>query len=119
MESTDNDVGGPEDEPIVVKEVNYCLDYMDEYHVTLTSFGPNPNRVRQYLRQRFVYSLEEVLKIQVPVPLLVSVYEGDAEMVRVELEGLGAEVQVTCEPGGPERPGYPRVRIPFYSKIGA
>lgn len=64
--------------------------------MTLTSFGPTPNRVRQYLRQRFVYSLAEVLKIQIPTPLLSSVGGKGADLVGIELRSLGAEVRVTC-----------------------
>lgn len=101
---------------LFVAQCPYFVDYVDEYHATLTSFGPTPNRVRQYLRQRFVYSLAEVMAVKVPLPLLCSWFEdSDAEMVRRELESLGAEVQVVCKPGGPDggNQHYPEVRTPL------
>jgi hypothetical protein len=104
---------------LFVSQMPFCVDYMDEYHVTLTSFGPTPNRVRQYLRQRFVYSLAEVMAVKVPLPLLSSVADSDAELVRLELESLGAEVQVVCKHGGPrdEIQHYPGVRVGFVYPI--
>jgi hypothetical protein len=99
---------------LFVEQMPFCVDYADGYHLTLTSFGPTPNRVRQYLRQRFVYSLAEVMAVKVPLPLLCSWFEdSDAKMVGQELERLGAEVQVVCKHGGPEDESqhYPEVRV--------
>lgn len=106
----------PEDEPVLMVasagQANFCVDYMDEYHVMMTSFGHSPNLVRQYLRQRFVYSLAEVMAVKIPLPLLNS-NEPDAEVLQYELESLGAEVKVTCVPGGPDDGSqrYPVVRV--------
>jgi hypothetical protein len=104
---------------VFVQQMPFCVDYMDEYRLTLTSFGPTPNHVRQYLRQRFIYSLAEVMGVRIPLPLLSSVAESDADTVRLELERLGAEVQVTCEQGGPDDGShkYPGVRIGFVYSI--
>lgn len=110
----------PEDEPVmlVALQANFCIDYMDEYHVTLTSFGPTSNRVRQYLRQRFTYSLAEVMAVRIPLPLLNS-NELEAETLQIELERLGAEVRVTCKPGGPDDGSkhYPGVRVGFAHNV--
>jgi len=105
---------------LFVAQMPFCVDYGDEYHLTLTSFGPTPNRVRQYLRQRFVYSLAEVMAVKVPLPLLCSWFEdSDAKMVGQELERLGAEVQIVFKPGGPEDGSqhYPGVRTPLVYPI--
>lgn len=112
---TDN----PEVEPIffVANEAIGCIDYRDEYRATLTSFGPTPNRVHQYLRKRFVFTLAEVMKLGIPLPLLSSVEGKDADRVGIELRSLGAEVRVECVPGGPISESYPEVRVPFYRQI--
>jgi hypothetical protein len=41
-------------------------------------------------------------------------------MIRSELEGLGAEIRVTCEPGGPDGSTgefYPEIRVGLHHKI--
>lgn len=107
----------PEEEPIVALVANYCIDYMDEFILTLTSFGPTPNRVRQYLRKRFVYSLAEVLRVQIPINLLSSIFEEEAYRILEELESLGAEARVRCKLGGPESESYPEVRLPLVYQV--
>jgi hypothetical protein len=103
---------------LFVDQMPFCVDYKDEYYVTLTSFGPTPNRVRQYLRQRFTYSLAEVMVVRVPLPLLRS-NDLEAEVLVLDLESLGSEVQVLCKPGGPDDGSqqYPRVRVGFAHKV--
>jgi len=107
----------PEEELFFVTGIPGCVDYMDEYRVTLTSFGPTPNRVRQYLRQRFVYSLAEVMLLRIPVRLFTTINVQEAEVMRDELKSLGAEVRVVEEPGGPISESYPEVRIPTFRRI--
>lgn len=107
----------PDEEPVVVIAANYCIDYMDEYQVTMTSLGPNPNRVRQYLRKRFVFTLAEVLKVQIPITLLSTSYPEEAERVKSELVCLGAEVWVKWKPGGPNNDTYPEVRTPLLYQV--
>jgi hypothetical protein len=105
-------------DPIEIHECSYFVDYMDEYHVTLISFGPTPNRVRQYLRQRFVYSLAEVMAVRIPLQLLNS-NELEAEVLQQELERIGAEAQVVCKEGGPDdgTQQYPMVRVGFAHNV--
>jgi len=108
----------PDPIPLVAMQMPFFIDYPDEYHVTLTSFGPTPNRVRQYLRQRFTYSIAEVMGVRIPLSLLNS-NELEAEALKIELEEIWAEVQITCKPGGPDDGSqhYPGVRVGFAHKV--
>jgi hypothetical protein len=98
-------------------EANYSSEYMDEYHVTLSSFGPTPNLVRKYLRKRFVYSLAEVMRLEVPVPLCYFMTKDDAVGLRITLGRLGAQVKIEHKPGGTDSESYPKLRVPLVHEV--
>jgi hypothetical protein len=86
------------------------------YKVTLTSFGPNPNRIRQYLRQRFVYTLAEALQVRPPIPLLVSIFCEEAQLIKNELESRGARTKLDYGYESSSE-NYPTVRISLFESI--
>jgi hypothetical protein len=84
--------------------------------VTLTSFGPNPNRIRQYLRQRFVYTLAEALQVRPPIPLLETIFCEEVQLIKNELESRGARTKLDygCKSASED---YPKVRISLFESI--
>jgi len=112
-----SELGPDEHNDFEVHEASFCIDYLDEYVVTLTFFGPNLNKVRQYLRERFVYTLAEVMALQTPLVLLSSADRDEADLLRVELQRLDAGIRVVSEPGPRKDQIYPKLRVPLFRKI--
>lgn len=101
----------------VVSQAPMCIVYIDEYEVTLISLGPSPNKVRQYLRERFTYTLAEVMAVKLPLVLFASPEPKDADLIKVEMEELGAGIRIVLQTRPREEPPYPQLRVPLPSRI--
>lgn len=81
---------------VTALEANYCIDYPDEYQLTLVAIGPNKSVVYKCLRDRFEMTFRNfgVLPRELPKVLIRSMYEDVVRGDALSLEKLGATVRV-------------------------